>query len=86
MEMDTITIIGFIAGTCTTFSLIPQVIKSITSKETKDISLFMFIILAIGLLFWIIYGLLIGEIPIILANLFSFFLTLTIILLKIKHG
>ena len=61
--------IGFIAGTCTTLSLVPQVVKTVRTSETKDISLFMFIILAIGLLFWIFYGVLIKEMPIILANL-----------------
>ncbi len=86
MEINYITMIGFIAGTCTTLSLVPQVIKAVKTKETKDVSLFMFIILAIGLLFWIFYGVLIKEMPIILANLLSFFLTLTAILLKIKHG
>ncbi len=86
MEINFIAITGFLAGTFTTLSLLPQVIKAIKTKETKDLSISMFIILAAGLLLWIIYGILISAYPIILANLFSFILAAIIILLKIKYG
>jgi MtN3 and saliva related transmembrane protein len=86
MSINDITIIGLIAGTCTTISFIPQVIKTIKTKETKDISIAMYIILIIGILFWIIYGILIRDFPVILANSIAFLLTTIILILKIKYS
>jgi MtN3 and saliva related transmembrane protein len=86
MKIDYIVVIGLIAGTCTTISLLPQVIKTIRTKETKDISLSMYIILSIGLFLWIFYGALINALPIILANTFSLILAVIILILKMKYG
>ena len=46
--MDTITLVGFIAGTLTTVPYIPQVIRYWRLKETKDISLTMLVLYAAG--------------------------------------
>ncbi|PIS17513.1 MAG: hypothetical protein COT59_00200 [Candidatus Nealsonbacteria bacterium CG09_land_8_20_14_0_10_42_14] len=64
----------------------PQVIKIIKTKGTKDISLLMYTILTTGFFFWLTYGLIIKDIPIILANTISFSLALTVLIFKIKHG
>ena len=80
------TIIGLIAGTCTTISFLPQVIKTIKTKETKDISIAMYIILVIGILFWIIYGILNKDFPVILANSLAFLLAGIVLILKIKYS
>jgi MtN3 and saliva related transmembrane protein len=79
-------IIGIIAGFITTSALIPQVLKIFKTKSTKDISLTMFIFLAFGIALWFFYGLLINEIPVILANFISLILILSIIVMKIKYG
>lgn len=84
--MSWITIIGLIAGICTTFAFVPQVIKTIKIKETKDISLLMYIIITTGILLWVIYGILIKDFPVILANSISFILATIILILKIKNG
>lgn len=86
MKIDYIVVIGVIAGTLTTASLLPQVIKTIRLKETKDLSLSMYIILSIGLFLWIFYGVFINALPIILANTFSLILAVIILILKIKYG
>ena len=86
MKIDYIVVIGLIAGTCTTLSLLPQVIKTIRLKETKDISLSMYIILATGMLLWVIYGVLIEAFPVIAANVISFILATMVLILKIKYG
>jgi len=65
---------------------VPQVIKIIKTKGTKDISLLMYTILTTGFFFWLTYGLIIKDIPIILANTISFSLALTVLIFKIKHG
>ena len=86
MNIGWITIIGLIAGACTTVSILPQVIKTIKIKETKDISLLMYIILILGLLLWTIYGILNKDVPIILANVFTLIFASIVLILKIKHG
>ena len=79
-------ILGFAAGTLTTFSLVPQVIKAWKSKHTKDVSMGMFATLCAGLVFWVLYGFSINSLPVIVTNIVSFILGMFIIFLKIKFG
>ena len=84
--MPWITIIGLLAAACTTIAFLPQVIKTVKTKKTKDISLLMYIILTTGILLWVVYGLLTIDLPIILANSITFVLALIVLMLKIIHG
>ncbi len=83
--MDSTSIIGFVAATFTTLAFLPQMLKTIKYKETKDISLIMYIVFVIGISFWLVYGVLINSYPIILANIVSFILAFIILLLKLKY-
>ncbi|MBN1907490.1 MAG: SemiSWEET transporter [Deltaproteobacteria bacterium] len=84
-EFETVTWLGLIAAFCTTISLLPQAIKVITQKQTRDISLTMYIIFTSGVLLWLIYGILTKDMPVMLANAITFVLSFTILLLKIKY-
>lgn len=84
-ELDKITLIGLIAAACTTISLLPQAIKVIANRQTRDISLSMYVIFTSGVLLWLIYGIFIKDIPVILANAITFILSFTILILKIKY-
>ncbi|MBW2989684.1 SemiSWEET transporter [Candidatus Woesearchaeota archaeon] len=79
-------ILGLTAGALTTASFLPQAIKTIKLKETKDISLWMYMILTVGVCLWLVYGFLIEELPVILANLLSLTLILMILFYKIRYG
>ncbi|KAA3600422.1 MAG: hypothetical protein DWQ06_09265 [Calditrichaeota bacterium] len=83
--MELVTIIGSVAGILTTFAFLPQAIKTWKTKSTKDISLVMFSSLNIGVLLWLIYGIMLDEYPIILANLVTLIFSLPILWLKIKY-
>ncbi|KYC52394.1 MAG: MtN3/saliva family protein [Candidatus Methanofastidiosum methylothiophilum] len=83
--MDIITLIGLVAAFLTTASSIPQVIKTIKLKETRDISFWMWSLLSAGIFLWLIYGISKNDLPIILANGISMFLVLTVLSLKIKY-
>lgn len=85
-QMDPITILGIVAGTLTTASFLPQVIKAYRSKHTKDVSLFMFILLFVGLCLWLAYGFIKADLPIILANIISIVFVSAMLALKAKHG
>lgn len=84
--MEIITILGLLAGALTTISFIPQVMKTWKFKETKDISLLMYIIFFTGILLWFSYGILIDNTPIIVANGVSLILVFIVLSLKIRYG
>ncbi len=70
--MDQVTLIGLLAAACTTFAFFPQVYKIYRTKHTRDLSLPMYVIFAMGVLLWLIYGIMIKNLPIILANGITF--------------
>jgi MtN3 and saliva related transmembrane protein len=82
--VDNIVIIGYIAGTLTTASFIPQVIKSWKLKETRDLSLAMLVFFAIGVILWTVYGIWIGSFPIIAANIVTLGLILFLLWMKVR--
>ncbi len=86
MQFDGITLIGLVAAVLTTTSLVPQLIKSWRMKETRDISLLMFLIMGAGVFLWMVYGFLIHNLLLIAANGVSFTFDLIIIYFKIKYG
>ena len=77
--------LGFLAASLTTFSFLPQAVKTIKTKDTSGISLVMYSMFTLGILGWLIYGFLKQDIPLFLANLVTFILASTILGLKIKY-
>ena len=77
--------VGFFAAFCTTTAFVPQAIKVYKSKSTKDISLYMFLIFTIGILSWLIYGIIISNLPVILANAVTLILSFFILIYKIRY-
>lgn len=83
--MQVITIIGLVAGALNTFCYLPQVIKIWKTKQTRDLSLAMYLILTTGTILWFIYGLALNQAPIYLANGVALLLTISIVYLKIRY-
>ena len=81
--METSLIIGFSAGTITTASFIPQIIKSYRTKNVNSFSTLWLLMLVIGFSLYITYGFMINAVPIILANIFSLMFILYLIKLKL---
>ena len=77
--------IGFFAGFCTTIAFIPQALKVWKTKSTKDISLLMFLIFTTGVMSWLLYGVVISDFPIIIANTITLLLSIFILFCKIKY-
>ena len=84
MKTNLLNTIGIFAGILTTGAFVPQVIKIWKTKSSKDVSLVMFFVLFTGVALWIIYGIMSGALPIILANSITLILAAIIIALKIK--
>jgi MtN3 and saliva related transmembrane protein len=80
------TLLGLIAGTCTTFAFLPQLLKIWKTKSTGDISLWMYVVICTGILLWLIYGIMIGSVPVILANAVTLVIAAMILIMKIKYS
>ena len=83
---NSIEYIGLIAAFLTTAGFAPQVYKSLKTKAVDDVSLSMFLVLFIGMLFWLYYGIRMNSISIILANIVSGVLVLVQIVAKIIYS
>ncbi|MEO9892177.1 SemiSWEET transporter [Aurantibacter sp.] len=83
--MNAIEILGLVAAVVTTSCFIPQVFKISKEKSTKDISLVMYLIMALGLTLWLIYGIAIESLPVTLANGVTLLLVSWILILKLKY-
>jgi MtN3 and saliva related transmembrane protein len=80
-----VTWVGLAAAFCTTTSYIPQLKKVWNTGETEDISLKMFLILAVGIALWVIYGLLQSDWVIVFANSVSLALLSAILAFKLRE-
>jgi MtN3 and saliva related transmembrane protein len=85
-NMSVVTLIGLVAAFCTTLAYAPQALKTWRTRQTRDISLGMFALMVTGVALWLVYGVLIEDLPLILANLVTLSLAGTILVLKLRHG
>lgn len=77
--------IGTIAGILTTLSFVPQVIKVLQTKDTKAISLGMYLMSVIGIFLWMVHGYVMEDMALLIANLITFCLALVILVAKLKY-
>lgn len=78
-------LIGFVAAFFTISATLPQIIKIIRTKHTKDISLTFILMIVIGLSLWMTYGILVDSISLMVANFIAILLWLTILVYKLKY-
>ncbi len=78
--------IGAVAAALTTLCWLPQAVRVVRLKDTRAISLTTNLVFATGILLWLIYGIAIGNGPLIAANGVSLILTLIIIAMKLRYG
>ena len=84
--MDKVTILGCLAGFLTTAAYFPQVWKTWKSKSAADLSLGMFLVFSLGVLGWLIYGIMINQGPVVFWNAITLVLSLAILIMKLKFG
>jgi MtN3 and saliva related transmembrane protein len=80
--MSALQLLGLAAGTITSITFLPQVIQIWKTKSAKDLSMFMLLLLIIGVSMWLIYGILVMDAAIIYTN--SMVLTMSLILVYFK--
>ena len=81
-----VSVIGSVAGMSTTGAFLPQVIRTWRTRSTADISLGMFLLTAFGLFLWLVYGLARSDWPLIVTDVVSLILAVTILGLKLRYG
>ena len=84
--METATLVSAIAATLTTAAFVPQALHIIRHKETKAISLVMYVAFAAGVAFWLLFGVLIWNWPVMISNFITLMLALAIVGMKLKYG
>lgn len=77
---------GYLAAAMTTLAFVPQAVKTIRTRDTRSISLGMYVVFTAGIAMWLVYGIALNSMPMILANIVTFLLSATILGLKLKHG
>ncbi|WP_432413107.1 SemiSWEET family sugar transporter [Rasiella sp. SM2506] len=77
-------ILGLVAGILTMCGIIPQIYKAHKTKQVKDVSRGMLIILLLGVLLWTIYGIMKNDVPIYVTNAIAFLLNGYMLLLTFK--
>jgi MtN3 and saliva related transmembrane protein len=77
-------VLGFIAGGLVSISLLPQVIKSIKTRSTNDISLLWMSINLLGQILWVAYGVVIGSIALWVMSAITFIMAITLFVLKLR--
>jgi MtN3 and saliva related transmembrane protein len=83
--MHLINELGFVAGTLTTLSFLPQVHKAWRTKRCDDLSLTMLLAFALGISLWLVYGFILRAAPIIATNAVTLALVLTLISFKTRY-
>ncbi len=78
-------IFGFIAAALTTIAFLPQALKTWRTKKADDVSIVMLITFITGLFFWIIYAISANALPVLIANITTLILNMTILTLKILY-
>ena len=77
--------LGTLAGTLTTVAFVPQVLQIWRTKCARDISLLMFGIFSVGVMFWLVYGIAMGALPIILFNAVTLILAVAVLAMKLRY-
>jgi MtN3 and saliva related transmembrane protein len=79
------TTIGLAAGALTSFAAIPQVVKTLRTRHARDISIWQPVLLSIGVALWMVYGMLIHDLPLILANIVPLICNVLLCGLKVHY-
>ena len=83
--MNPVTLLGFVAGTLTTLAFLPPVVKTWRTKSSNDLSVGTLGMISTGVLLWLVYGLLVGDLPIIVANAVTLVLVVSIFVLALVY-
>ncbi len=82
--MRSIDLLGTLAATLTTASFLPQALHTLRTRDVSGISLAMYSAFTLGVALWLAYGVMLGEWPIIIANVVTLALASIILFVKVR--
>lgn len=85
MNVDVIDTVGSAAALLTTLAFVPQVVKTLKTRHTRDISLSMWVMFSAGVALWLAYGVMLTAWPVIAANAATLLLSLTVLAVKLAN-
>lgn len=85
MNVDVIDTVGSAAALLTTLAFVPQVVKTLKTRHTRDISLSMWVMFSAGVALWLAYGVMLTAWPVIAANAAMLLLSLTVLAVKLAN-
>jgi MtN3 and saliva related transmembrane protein len=85
MSLQLHDLIGYPAAFLTTFAFVPQAWQSWRTRDLSGISLPMYALFTLGVALWMIYGLMIGSLPVFVANIITLVLSSIVLALKIQQ-
>ncbi|MDO9472366.1 MAG: SemiSWEET transporter [Caulobacter sp.] len=80
-----VTLIGLVAAACTALAFLPQVIKTWRTRSTGDLSLPMFLLMTFGVFLWLVYGVVLRDLPLIIGNAVTLLLSGSILFCKLRY-
>jgi len=86
MDLSNLEILGLIAGAITSIGYLPQIYRGYKTKKLDDVSYFMPGILALGMLLWLVYGIILNAVAVIVANIFGVACSIFLIIMKKKYS
>ncbi|MGL4604500.1 MAG: SemiSWEET transporter [Iodobacter sp.] len=81
--MSSLNMLGFLAGACTTAAFVPQVWQVWRTRSARDLSLGMYLVLVLGVMLWLVYGLLCNDMPLVIANIITLILAGSVLVMKV---
>ena len=78
-------LVGFLAATLTTISFVPQALHTFKTKDVSGISLGMYSAFTLGVALWLVYGVLLDAWPVVIANIITLALAVTILVMKLRY-
>ena len=85
LDEITLGIVAILAGFFILIGWIPQIIQGYKTKKLEDVSKYLVISIFVGAALWLIYGIEIDDIYIIGVNVAAMFLTMTVLIMKLKY-
>jgi MtN3 and saliva related transmembrane protein len=84
MSLGLASLVGLIAGSLSTYSFVPQVVKCWRTGDTEAVSFRMFAVRAFGLLLWTLYGFTVGSLPVLIFSALSLVLSSSMVIMKVR--
>ena len=79
-------VLGYLAATLTTVSFVPQAWRTFRTKDVSGISLKMYTLFTLGVAVWLAYGIVLGEVPMMIANSTTLMLAIPVLVMRIRYG